>query len=259
MIKETIKNNKAYVAIIIILFIYLLFAYIFYKKQPEKKKTNTLIVTDNSKYIYNNKQLTKLEDESLANWNDYNIYINNKYIGEYKLQYNDKWYIYNEQRDPIKYEGNVIAFSNIDMNVFDYNRINIMDNEQNMIKNYLEKENITFVDYNIYNSKVEIDLDDDGKTEKIYIIKSKINDNEENIFSMILVEKNNKLIPVISKVIPKNEYSDIDIYDLYGIIDIDKDDKKEIIISKMIYSQPDSSCEIIFKYENGKYNKLVDC
>ncbi len=259
MIKETIKNNKAYVAIIIILFIYLLFAYIFYKKQPEKKKTNTLIVTDNSKYIYNNKQLTKLEDESLANWNDYNIYINNKYIGEYKLQYNDKWYIYNEQRDPIKYEGNVIAFSNIDMNVFDYNRINIMDNEQNMIKNYLEKENITFVDYNIYNSKVEIDLDDDGKTEKIYIINSKINDNEENIFSMILVEKNNKLIPVISKVIPKNEYSDIDIYDLYGIIDIDKDDKKEIIISKMIYSQPDSSCEIIFKYENGKYNKLVDC
>lgn len=259
MIKETIKNNKAYVAIIIILFIYLLFAYIFYKKQPEKKKTNTLIVTDNSKYIYNNKQLTKLEDESLANWNDYNIYINNKYIGEYKLQYNDKWYIYNEQRDPIKYEGNVIAFSNIDMNVFDYNRINIMDNEQNMIKNYLEEENITFVDYNIYNSKVEIDLDDDGKTEKIYIINSKINDNEENIFSMILVEKNNKLIPVISKVIPKNEYSDIDIYDLYGIIDIDKDDKKEIIISKMIYSQPDSSCEIIFKYENGKYNKLVDC
>lgn len=259
MIKETIKNNKAYVAIIIILFIYLLFAYIFYKKQPEKKKTNTLIVTDNSKYIYNNKQLTKLEDESLANWNDYNIYINNKYIGEYKLQYNDKWYIYNEQRDPIKYEGNVIAFSNIDMNVFDYNRINIMDNEQNMIKNYLEKENITFVDYNIYNSKVEIDLDDDGKTEKIYIINSKINDNEENIFSMILVEKNNKLIPVISKVIPKNEYSDIDIYDLYGIIDIDKDDKKEIIISKMIYSQPDSSCEIIFKYENGKYNKLIDC
>ena len=260
MTKEIIKNSKAYIAIIIVLLIYLIFTFIFFRKDKTEDTLKPYLVTDNSKYIYTEKNtLEKIEETNDYNWKDYNIYVDNEYIGNYKLQYNNKWYIYNNERDSIKYEGKIIAASNMNIKVYDYEKKSITQEEQYKINNYLERNNIDLVEYDLADSKVEIDLDNDNEIEKIYRINSKINNNPENIFSIILLEKNNKIETIASKIVPKNTNEKIELFDIYGFLDIDNDEKKEILINRMIYSQPESSCEIVYKIKNKKYEKITEC
>lgn len=258
---EIIKKYKAYIILFIILITYLLIAFIFFKKNEdnENQATESYLVTNNSKYTYKDKKFEKVVDTEKYNWKDYNIYINNEFFGNYKLQFNKRWYIYNEQRDSIKYEGDIIATSNIDMNVYGFDKSNITEEEQTRINNYLEKQNIDLVQYETNNSKIEIDLDNDNKEEKIYIVNSQINNNPENKFSLILIEKNNNFEILVSKVIAKDVVDKIELFNIYGFIDIDNDEKKEILVSRMIFSQPEKDCEMIFKSKNKKYEKMTDC
>ena len=258
MIKETLEKNKIYIVIVIILLLYLGITYTLYKDNKNKEKNNDYIVTNNSKYVYEEGKLKTIENQNEYNWKDYNIYIDNVYLGNYKLQYNNKWYIYNDQHDPIKYEGNVIASTNDKIKVFEFNRQNISLEEMGKINSYLESKDITIVDYNIYESKIECDIDNDETKENIYRINSKINGNSDNIFSIILLEKNNKFTEITSKIIKKEDLgsSNIKLYDVYGFIDIDSDNTLEILITEIEYSQPDNTKEYVYKYSNSKYQKI---
>lgn len=258
MIKETLSKNKVYIIIVIILLLYLGITYTVYKKNQKKENNTEYFVTNNSKYIYLEGNLKKIENELELNWKDYNVYIDNKFLGKYKLQYNNKWYVYNDQHDPIKYEGNVLAFTNENIKVYEFNRQDITQEEIERINSYLTKENINIVDYNTYDSKIEYDMDNDGIKEKIYRINSKINNNNDNIFSLILVEKGNKLIKVKSNVANNESYEKIMIYDLYGIINIDKDNELEIVITEMKYSQPNKRNEIVYKLKNNRYEQISE-
>ena len=257
MEKESLKNNKVYIILIIILIIYLLITVLTIKKINKKEKIQSYLVTSNTKFRYENKELVKLDDNS-TNWKKYNIYVNNSYIGEYQLQYNEKWHIYDEDRNPIKYEGNIIATSNLEIKVYNYEKQDITDSEANRINEFLNNEKVNIVEYNKYNSKIEIDLDNDNKNEKLYIVNSKINGNDNNIFSMILLDKSNKITVVSSKVVPLYSKEKILLYDIYGIIDIEDDKKLEIIVNETQYSQPDTSNEQVYKLNNNKYKKLAE-
>lgn len=255
---EKIKSNKAYIILLSVLIIYLIITFFTLKNTNKKEENISYFVTNNSKYIFENNKFSKPENNNKLNWKEYSIYIDNNYIGNYQLQYNDKWYIYDKERNPIKYEGNVIGFSNLNINVYNFNKQDITDTEINKINLYLRNENINIVDYNTYDAKIEFDIDNDNKLEKIYIVTSRINGNDNNIFSMILMEKDNKITTISSKIISSQSNESIKIYDVYGIIDIDEDKTMEIIISETQYSQPDKSNEQIYKLKNKKYENITE-
>lgn len=258
---KKVNNFKKYIIVVAIILIYVLCVYIYVSynnKTKEKKVQMDYLVTKNSNYIISNTNEWQIENDiNIFNWKNYNIYIDNKYLGQYNLQYNKKWYIFNDKRESIKYEGKMIAYSGNNIKIKEYNVTDIDDSDKIIIDKYLINNGIDLVQYKTINAKYKINIDNDEEEEIIYEVNSIIENNKENKFSIVLLYDQNKLSEIASNVTKKDSMSNIILYKIYGFIDIEQDNDIDIIINRMKYSQPDSDCDIIKKNQSNSFESFI--
>ena len=78
------------------------------------KYNSTIIIGEKTVWIfqegkwYNIQNYSSLQELS---WREYNVFDDNKNIGKYSLWYDDKWYVFDNNKNAISINGNLLALN----------------------------------------------------------------------------------------------------------------------------------------------------
>ncbi len=190
---------------------------VFVKRGDFEEVDNTTTdnqTSDNSSNIIDNKPLSKdlfsiivepdtvyrfLENDSVSLYNklelnasvgqNYSIYENANYLGDYNITYNDKWYIYDNNKNFVNYEGNIVVLKgDVKPNVLSFLETQQNDTDKNIITNYLNNLNISYNYDELYKIKYIVNQ------ETFYVVSnSLLYERDYNYaFTFIFKYKNNK-------------------------------------------------------------------
>ena len=184
--------------------------------------------------------------------NNYNIYVDNNFIGNGLLIVDDGIsYFNNEKLD------NYIAISNSKTEVIPYSESEINKEEYSKI---LEQLNIKKYNELKINKKINIDYDNDGEIESIYILSSLfvdpfMEDIEDDKFSIAYTIDNNKL----NIIYQKKFTSDMNgcLLNIKGIIDVNRDNKYELITTCSYFDQKGTKIQI-YELKNSNYQLVKE-
>lgn len=257
------SKKKDYIVLYALLGIYIFITLCFYGYQEllklkEKRKNTYLIINNNVKIQYENGKWTDIDDSEKYNMIDYDVYINSVKLGNYKIQQlNNKWYLFDDERNSIKYNGQLLAINTKrDFKAIEYKEeaINSIDRE-NLVE-LLKNHEITKFSLNM-KEKVTLDFDGDGDIETLYAVSNAFIVNEQKCFSLLYIVDDNKT--TILKQVFKNIGSEhvIPLMDIVSIIDIDDDNKYEIIVDESYFDNI-RPCHSMYQYD-GKVNVLKAC
>ena len=188
---------------------------------------NTSIVTPNHIITYSKKTWSKTNQLNSINWSKYDIYIDNKYIGNEYLVYDDILYMFNSKKEPINYNGFLIGLSN---KVLTMKRVEEKDYDERVVDAYLENNNLSEYKETLITKKYVLDIDNDGTNE----------------------EKDNKIIDIYKK---KDNTTG-----LYGcritinaMFELNKENNLLVYCNKFSREEPDI---YIYKYKNNKFDNI---
>ena len=254
------KKKKRYVVILVILAIYLLAMFLLFGNYIKKGKyETTIIIGQNTIWNYSDRKWINITSNSTIqelNWTKYNIYLDNKYTGEYYLWYDDKWYLFDDNKNAIKKDGNLLAFrSNYDIKVHNFSTSEIKD--YSYVKKVLSDNNLDINSKFTVNNQITLDIDNDGTEETIYIISNvfAIDFYSDTIFSIVFMVKDGK-IHTIYQDIDKNYSTNGCKPYINTIFDIDADNKFEIVLSCGRYSI-NKPIDMLYQLTNEGFKILI--
>lgn len=255
-------NKTSLISIFVLLILASIFFFTIGKNLIENNKINNVIIIDNNA-IFKEQGNNKWKNISFNkitnyNWKKYNTYIDNSYYGKYYLYNNEKWYLFKDKTKAVNYDGNLLALGgNIKYKVVNFTTYDIED--YTYVKKVLNDNEISEKVFLTSDSLISIDINNDGIKESIYTISNKFStENDSDIqFSFVFMVKNNKII-YLYKNIEKNQdniYVGCKPY-INSILDINEDNKYEIILSCSYYSNNGIEHKM-YKYENQEFKMLV--
>ena len=169
-------KNRVYVVLLIVLVIFLIVMFMLFgtKTIKEEKISEILVVGDETVWKYSNKKWHNLTYKSTLqdlSWKKYRVFENNKDIGNYYLWYSDKWYVFDNQRNAVKVDGDIFAYrSNFDLKVKDFSIENV-DN-YDFVNYVLESNDISISSEFTSIYKIDLDVDNDSNDETFYLISN---------------------------------------------------------------------------------------
>lgn len=253
--------KKRYIVIMIIIIVYFAVFFILYGKDEIKKSKleTTIIVNDSTIWQLKNKKWYNIRDDSNRedlNWEKFNIIIDNKEIGKYKIVYNTKWYLYDDDKNPYQYTGNLLAYqANYKMKVKDFEPIQISDYTY---VNQLLEENFLPINQELTVSDlVSIDFDDDGINENFYLVSNAFpyDGEPENIFTIVFMEKSGVIYKMYNSVEKNKGYNGCKPY-INDIIDVNDDGKYEIILTCAKYSV-ETPIDMLYTFTNNDFRIII--
>lgn len=259
------KKIKILIVFIVILLIYSLFIIFIFQSKDNDQKNNTnntktnnnssssggLLVVNNGTFLeYKNDQFYEINKSVIEKQDKMKVYINNKYFGDYKLQYGSVWNLFDDKDEYISYNGSLIAFNEeFNIKVRDFTIRNINDKDKVfLINNY----NVNTFDYLTYNQAIDIDLDNNGVMDEIICLSSmEDSENINNYYNIVVVRLNDNNFTLINE---KGKEANA-VYSLSGIINILDSPYDSIIVGKMegIESPDPIEKNLVYSYKNDNY------
>lgn len=255
------KTKKRYIKIIIIMILLsIIFLLTIGLKLIEKENEIDLIVLDNNVILKkeNNKWSSIKQESELKkyNWNMLHIFVDNKYLGKYNIYFNEKFYLFDKDRNAVNYNGDLIAFSNNSYKLVNFTTSDITNNY------YVDK---ILSDYKLDNTSltsqyyIDLDIDNDNINEQIFVVSNKFpidNVTQNTYFSFIFLVDKKEIIMIYKNIEQTDDsYSGCKPY-INNILDINDDNKYEIILNCAHYStgQIDS---LMYEYKRKKFNLII--
>ena len=101
------EKKTRYYVIISVLVLYFLFIFLFfiYPSMKDKKNNTYIIANKDAKWMYEKGKWKDIDDSNLYNWQHFDVYEKTKFLGNYNLLYNDRWYLFDDNRDPVERDG----------------------------------------------------------------------------------------------------------------------------------------------------------
>lgn len=248
------QDKKVYIVLIAILVIF--FLIMFFTKGTknilEEKDEVVLIIDESAIWNYQNKRWNALDEQGKEkeNWQKFNIYIDNQSFGNYYLYYSDKWYIFDDNRQALLYEGDMLAYrSNYEISILNFQEQTANNNVY--IESVLKNHGISAKSTLTSSSKITVDFDQDGMMEDFYAISNAFSmDSQENvIFSFAFMVKENKIY-MLYEELGKDYYSACKPY-YKGFINVDRELPYEVIFSCGRYSVEESLTGLYQFSKNG--------
>lgn len=250
-------NKKKIIIVLIIIIALGLFSFLFVKQQ-EKKEHYLYLFTGDTKIVrwyYNN------DTWYIANTNEklsdkFDVYNNGKYVGNYSLMYNNKWYYFDDNNKNKQFEGSKFMINtNYDFNSYEYSVSYQKDDE--LVQKVVNKLNLDYYEFT-YNLK-SFDIYKNEKLSNIYFVDFYENNSEYNRlgpnYTIAFTVENDKII-----VIKYLNFSESDTnscsFDLTGIFSFENSSNK-VLISCVHFDQIPTDYYLYEKKLN-KYEILVD-
>ncbi len=235
------KGKLKYIIIIVVLVIYGVGMYLVFgiSETKERKASTTILVGDFAVWNYSSRDWMNVSSQNLLselNWQKFNIYVDNQYFGKYLIWQDDKLYLFDDDRKPVNYDGNLFAYkAGFDMNVLPFTVSDVTD--YSYVKEVLLNHNLSPDSQFTLAQVASLDFDQDGVNEDFYTVSNAFADDffPDKYFSFAFMVKDNRIYML---------YEDVDTNDgvngckpsLYTIADFDNDNQYELILVCYKYS-----------------------
>lgn len=276
------KNIKIIIIVLLIGIIYIgLFAFFFKDDKQDKKTSNKENINSSSetkkkdnKELYiilknhnikkiNNKNYTDIDNDLIYTKYTYDLYDEGNYVGKFTSLYNnDQEYFFDKNKNKYTPTGDFMAFyGNIDYEVKKIIKSNdLSPNDIEIVNKVLTENDIQTGGYNQNNLKITTDIDNDGVDENIYKIDNifKLNiEQESKSYAFIFMQKNDEIVYFYKYVDSIDQNISTCSPYIYGIVDINKDNKNEIFVSCSYYSYI-GTCYYVYQY-GDKIAEISSC
>ncbi len=247
------KRNKIIINSIIIIFIGLICSIIIFGLTKDRSVRYLMIgdyllwQKENNKW----KQLNEIPEDFFKK--EFTLYHGKSKNENIIIQnQNNNWYYFDKNYNQLNYEDFIGITYNLDVSFPNY-KIEIADEmDSEYIEKALQKTKANN-NGNYYTYKVELDFNNDGKTETLYTttnyVLDVVNYNFKSLFYM--VNENGKV-----QIIEENEMP----YSFISVIDIDNDQHYEVIMGYNIKNLPTlDSCYKLYEIKDDKWELKQDC
>ena len=254
--------SSRYKVITIILVVYLVVFFLIYGLSNMKngQRKLTLLVGDNTVWDYSNKSwlnITREETLDSLNWEEYKVFLDNKYFGEYSMWYDDnKWYAFNSNKTAVKMEGELIAYkANYDLKIKEFETKE--NNNNTYVHQVLKDNNLSTSSQMTVNNVVNFDIDADGVEEQFYVISNAFASDfyPDTIFSIVFMVKEQKIYSMYTNIEKANYGNGCKPY-IRTFLDINDDDKHELILTCAKYSVQEPE-DMLFQLNKEKFDLLI--
>lgn len=252
------KSKKVYIVLIVLMVIFFLIMFLIFGLDELKKEglDATIIVDKDTVWTYSERSWIRQTSFNEYNWKKYDVYMNNEKAGNYYLWYSDKWYAFDDKKNAVMLDGDLLAINaNYDVPVYNFQK-NEIDNYYQVNKVLEDNKLPTDVEYTV-NHKVEFDYDGDGEIEEFYVVSNAfpIESNPKKIFSFVFMVKGDNVYPIYTNISNNTGFNGCRPY-FSGFIDVDKDNKYEFILSCAEYSVSGVS-RMLYDFDNNKFKILI--
>lgn len=247
--------KKKYIIMILVLIIVGIGIIVGYKYHRTVSRTH-LIISPNTELECYSLDCKNFKVNSYTR-EKFNVYIDDEFLGNYNLKlYSGKWYIYDQEYNFVDYGENIIAFNqDSKAKIIKYQTTDFTKEDKNDLTKILKENNI-IDSVNSIEKKINIDLDNDSANENLYIVSNVMSDDKSNKAYSLVYVKDNEKIKFLEKIIePKGKELSINKYTLKAIIDINNDNKYEIILN----SNNVDHCYSIYKLAFKQYKSITSC
>lgn len=235
------KGKRKYIIIIIVLIVYCIGMYYAFgvKETKERNATTTILVGNSAIWNYSSRQWMNLTSQNMLsslNWQEFTIYINNEYFGNYLVWRDDKWYLFNKDRQAISYQGDLFAYkAGFDMQILSFSKKEITDYTyvNKVLSEYQINENTQYTLANM----ASFDFDQDGLDEDFYMVSNVFADDffPDKYFSFVFMVKNEEIYMLYEDIDTNNGVNGCK-PSISAVADVDNDDDYELIVECVKYS-----------------------
>ena len=255
------SKKKTYIGLIvfIIIFFIVMFALFGIDNIRRNRYTTVLIVGNNNVWSYqkqkwaNYSSLSSIND---LNWQEYNIYLNNEEFGKYQLWHDDKWYAFDNKKNAIKLEGDLLAYkANHKMPIHKFTEETITDMDP--VYQMLEDNGVDASSKFTSSYKVTFDFDNDKVDEEFYLISNAfpMDFNPSKIFSLAFMVDEDKIYPIYTDVSENTSYDGCKPY-YTTFLDVDNDKKYEFVLSCSRYSIYER-IDMLYQFVDGEFKIII--
>ena len=192
-----------------------------------QNKDYYMVIGDSSILKYKNGIYVSSDKKTIESLPSMKVFVNNKYYGDYKLNFVSTWNLLNDKAEFVSYKGELLAISkDFDVVVRNINIREINDDDKYML---LSKYGINSFKYLTTNQAIDIDLDKNGEMDEIICLSSmEPSDSVSNYYNLVIIKYNNEIISVVDERKEDAKY----VYDISSIINVLNNSNDSIIISK---------------------------
>jgi len=187
-------------------------------------------------------------------------YEGNQYLGEYKVDYINKWNFYDSNNQWINLQNSFLAGSKeMHLQVKEYNTRKMTSEEQLEFDKLLQQNKVDSYSQLVQNEVVEYDLNHDGIVEKLILASNVTEDsNDEQLFAVVIGVIKNKYEVLHIDIYGQYENYEVPIYNVKTIVNLF--DKKEdiIILLKGYFSEAGTPESFLYKLEDKKFKLLTE-
>lgn len=218
-----------------------------------------LIVGDNTTWIYQkNKWLHVASSDKFAelNWQKYHVFEDNKSIGTYDLWHDDKWYVFDDQKNAVMPNGTWFAYNtNYDIEVENFSKEELENDKY--VESVLEDKEL--LDDNKFTNayKSSVDIDHDGIVEDFYVMTNvfTVSDYPKKIFSLVFMVKDEKIYYLYDDVKDYKAYTGCS-PNIVTFLDADADNIDEVIVSCDQYSNL-GRIDMLYGFNGDEFKILI--
>lgn len=254
------EGKRKYMILGVVLIIYVvLMISLLYFFNGKKEETIYYVISPNTTLRYIDEKFESVNNILLENKN-FNLYMNQEYIENYELRkFKNVWYYVEDTGANHRISDEFFATTNANLNVLSFEKEELNEDDILSIATILYDLNIVDEREMTFGEKVVLDIDNDQMQEIIYTVNySYKKDGKQEKMNLLLLNDNEKISIIDQKKLDKN----VVMYDCFriinNIIDINPDQKYEIVSSCTYFDQI-GTCHEIYQLKNGKYKKIYKC
>lgn len=254
------KSKKNIVIVLIIIVLYLVLAIVLFGWENFKNKIQgmSIMLSTGEKWQLKDGSWSEIENNNDYNWKKFDIYVDNQLFGKYDLLYNNKWYIYDKNRQSLKYDGKILAIrGNKKYEVIDFREETFDSTDEKLLENILLEKNVDYSKDFTYAKKVSLDIDGDNTKEHIYTVSNAFSDDttSNERFSIVFINDEDVQVLYQRYADIENQY-DLCVPKVNSILDVNKDLKYEIIFECNYYSVM-GVCSSLYEEKDGIYKLSI--
>ena len=231
-------SKKVYVVLLIIIAAFFTFMFLTFGVDNVKQSnySSTIIVGNSTVWDYNNKNWVNIRATTSIeklNWNKFLVYSNNEKIGEYSLWHDDKWYVFDDNKNSVKLDGDLLAISaNFDVKVLPFQLEQLNNEDMKYVYAVLQKNNLNVDNKFTSLGKVRLDFDSDGVVENFYVMSNVFATDftPKMIFSIVFMIKDDSIYYIYNDISENRSYNGCKPF-FNSFIDTNNDNKYEFILS----------------------------
>lgn len=230
------RTKKTYIILIAILLVFFIIMFLIFgfENLRQEKYATTIIVGNDAIFNYKNKKWIKVVDKDLYNWKKFHVFSDNVEQGNYYLWHSDKWYIFDDKKEAIVLDGEMLAYkANYDISVGEFKKQSISD--YSYLHEILNEYDLPTVEESANNYEVLFDYDNDGVEEEFYVVSNVFSNSSNKAFSFVFMVDDEKIYPIYKDVVENKSFNGCKPY-FNSFLDVDNSGKYEFILSCAKYS-----------------------